>query len=154
MKRLVSVNEKGLRVGQDHPQAKLSDLEVEALIRDRGPEDAPLLSYGKLARKYGISKSGVRDILTGRRRGGEFVLVEKPVRDKKVRVNLRLSLSARATLIRLGGGQWLERQMVRVISVARAHHVNPGELKVSIEAPSRGSSPRVASQKPRTLASF
>lgn len=68
MKRRIYVNEIGYRIGEDHQNAKLSDAQVEALIIDRGPEDAPTMSYAKLAKRYGISKSGARDIIKGNRR--------------------------------------------------------------------------------------
>lgn len=111
--RYVATNDRGLRIGQDHPNAKLTDLEVEALIRDRGPEDDPLMSYSALAEKYGISKSGVRHILIGDRRGQAQRLVkkqetERSFKDSKVRMDLRVSLRARAIVHRLGGGRWLE----------------------------------------------
>ncbi|HRB09630.1 MAG TPA: hypothetical protein PLH47_05600 [Ottowia sp.] len=93
--------------------ARLSDREVDQLIADRGSDDAPRMSYTQLAQKWGISKSSVRDILIGRRRGQIGPSVEKPESKKskrpKVRVNLRIGLHARAKLHRLGGGAWLER---------------------------------------------
>ena len=111
--RRVQVNEIGKRIGEGHHMARLSDREVEQLIADRGPEDAPRMSYTQLAQKWGISKSSVRDILIGRRRGQIGPSVEKPESKKskrpKVRVNLRIGLRARAKLHRLGGGAWLER---------------------------------------------
>ena len=111
----VRVNEVGRRIGEGHHMARLSDAEVEQLINDRGPDDAPRMSYTQLARKYGISKSSVRDILIGRRRGqiGPSVVRPDPKRPKrqKVRVNLRISLHARAKLHRLGGSLWLEKMI-------------------------------------------
>lgn len=109
----VRVNEVGRRIGEGHHMARLSDAEVEQLIADRGPEDAPRMSYSELATKYGISKSSVRDILIGRRRGQIGPSVDKPQSKKakrpKVRVNLSIGLHARAKLHRLGGGAWLEK---------------------------------------------
>lgn len=111
---LVSVNEQGRRIGQDHPRGKLTDAEVESLIRDRGPEEAPEMSYSELATKWGISKSGVRDLLTGRRRGQAKRMVVKVAtnhvqpNEQKVRVDLRVTLRARAILHRLGGGKVIE----------------------------------------------
>lgn len=52
-KRLVGVNERGLRVGQDHQRAKITDRDVE-LIRQMH-EDG--LSYRLLAEKFEISKT-------------------------------------------------------------------------------------------------
>jgi hypothetical protein len=117
--KLISTNYRGLRIGQDHPNAKLTDVEVEALIRDRGPDEAPLMSYSQLAVKYGISKSGVRFIIIGERRcqARRYVKKEESARsfvDKKVRVNLLVSLRARAILHRLGGGRWINAIAVHV----------------------------------------
>jgi hypothetical protein len=118
-RRYVATNERGYRIGQDHHKAVLTDIEVEALVRDRGPDDAPLMSYSQLAVRYGISKSGARDIIKGNRRGQSQRLVQKDgdgVKDapKKVRVNLKVSLRARAILHRLGGGAWIDAIAERV----------------------------------------
>jgi DNA-directed RNA polymerase sigma subunit (sigma70/sigma32) len=59
----VQVNERGQRIGQGHRRAVLTDAEVERLLEDRGPEDAPRRSYAQLAKKYRVSKSSVRDIV-------------------------------------------------------------------------------------------
>lgn len=64
MKKLIGVNDRGLRVGQDHQRAKLSDAAVE-LIR-RLHEDG--MSYRVIAEKFEIAKSTVQDICTYRRR--------------------------------------------------------------------------------------
>ncbi len=66
--RNVGVNDRGLRVGQDHQNAKLTDAEVELLLKLRA-EDRAFWSYRLLAEKFEISKRSVRDYLTGRRRG-------------------------------------------------------------------------------------
>jgi hypothetical protein len=111
--RLAQVNDAGRRIGEGHHMARLSDREVDQLIADRGSDDAPRMSYSELATKYGISKSSVRDILIGRRRGQIGPSVDKPKSKKakrpKVRVNLSIGLHARAKLHRLGGGAWLEK---------------------------------------------
>lgn len=109
----ITVNEKGMRVGQSHPNAVLSDVEVEALILDRGPDDAPTMSYRELAEKWGVSKSSVRDMLIGRRRGQtkkevDGVETSKRAKQKKIRVDLRVTLRARALLHKLGGGKWID----------------------------------------------
>ena len=64
MKRMVAVNEQGLRIGDSHGNAKLSNREVELLLtlREEG------WSYRKLADKFEISKGHARDICKGRRR--------------------------------------------------------------------------------------
>lgn len=61
----LGVNENGLRVGQDHQNAKLSDREVD-LIR-RLHEDG--MSYKRLADKFGVAKSTVASIVKYQRRG-------------------------------------------------------------------------------------
>lgn len=79
-KRFVGVNDQGLRVGQDHQNAKLTDAEVELLLRLRA-EDRAFWSYRRLAEKFEVSKSAVRDYVTGRRRGQvaiEFRVVRVP----------------------------------------------------------------------------
>lgn len=114
----VTINENGLRIGQDHPKAVLSDSEVEALINDRGDEDAPLMSYSQLAKKWGISKSSVRDILIGRRRGQAKKSVKRPgtnhAPQKKVRLRVSVSLHARAMLHRVGASQLIDALAKRV----------------------------------------
>jgi IS30 family transposase len=65
MSRVVGVNERGLRVGEDHQHARLTDHEVELIrqLHDQG------VSYKKLADKFGVGKSTVADIVKFRRRG-------------------------------------------------------------------------------------
>lgn len=128
-RKFIATNERGYRIGQDHPKAVLTDIEVDALIRDRGPEEAPLMSYSKLAERYGISKSGVRDILIGRRRGQPQRLVKAEdgatkASAKKVRVNLKVTLRARAILHRLGGGAWIDAIAERVDAELRCARVD------------------------------
>lgn len=109
----VQVNERGLRIGQSHPNARLTDAEVEQLLADRGPDHAPLMSLSALATKWGMSKSGVKAIVDGKHRCQIGQVTKKaPTRKsapKKVRVKLTVSLHARAKLHRLGGGAWLEK---------------------------------------------
>lgn len=113
--RQVRVNERGLRIGESHPNAKLTDADVERLIADRGHEQKPLLSLSRLAARYGVSKSCVKDILDGRRRGQVGPVVVRQAGRKphvhKVRVKLSISLHHRAKLHRLGGSAWLERKL-------------------------------------------
>lgn len=68
-KRMVGVNERGLRVGQDHQRAKLTDRDVE-LIRELHEGG---MSYGKIAVKFEVGKSTVQDICTFRRRASAAV---------------------------------------------------------------------------------
>jgi hypothetical protein len=62
MFRKVGVTEKGLRVGEYHPKAKLTDHEVDLLLklRDAG------LKYSELMEKFEIPKATVKNICTGR----------------------------------------------------------------------------------------
>lgn len=64
MRVVVAVNERGKRIGEDHPRAVLTNAEVDRLLvlREEG------LSYGKLARMFDVSKSSVRYYCKGERR--------------------------------------------------------------------------------------
>ncbi len=62
MKITVAVNERGQRVGDSHPRAKLTNREVDLLLQLREEEG---WSYNQLADKFEISKSGVRRICNG-----------------------------------------------------------------------------------------
>ncbi|NYT45128.1 hypothetical protein H0A64_09870 [Alcaligenaceae bacterium] len=63
-KRVVGVNDRGLRVGDSHHKARLTDSEVDLLLalRDEG------WSYRALAEKFDISKSSAHKICQGHRR--------------------------------------------------------------------------------------
>ena len=61
----IKVNERGLRVGESHPRAVLSDHEVELMLELR--EDG--YSYGWLAKKFEVHKQTVAKICQGVRRG-------------------------------------------------------------------------------------
>lgn len=62
--REVAINEAGLRIGEDHQNAKYSNGEIEMVLslRDDGK------SYGEIGRLVEMPKSTVRDIIKGRRR--------------------------------------------------------------------------------------
>lgn len=64
-KRLVGVNSLGIRVGEDHHNAKLTDAEVE-IIRELRREG---WSYDRLAVKFEVSKSLIRYISQYKLRG-------------------------------------------------------------------------------------
>lgn len=64
MKKLIGVNDRGLRVGQDHQRAKLSDAAVE-LIRQLHEGG---MSYRVIAEKFDISKAQVCYICRYKRR--------------------------------------------------------------------------------------
>lgn len=52
MRLRVAINEDGLRIGEDHPNAKLTDSEVDLVrrLREEG------LTYSQLADKFEVSK--------------------------------------------------------------------------------------------------
>lgn len=68
---VVTYNERGNRIGESNPRAKLTDHEVD-LIREMREERCPDGSYryslGFLALRFKIPKSTVQDICSGRRR--------------------------------------------------------------------------------------
>ncbi len=64
-KRLVGVNEQGIRVGEDHQRATLTDADVE-LMRQLREDDG--LTYDQLAQRFEVSRRHVRDIVNYRKR--------------------------------------------------------------------------------------
>lgn len=60
-RRVVKVNERGLRIGEDHGRAKLSDAEVELLLRLRREG----WGYRRLAAKFEICRSAAKRICLG-----------------------------------------------------------------------------------------
>ena len=111
MKTWVRVNEDGRRIGESHPQAVLSDVEVDALLAER--EAGATLS--ELARRWGLSKSGVKGIVDGRRRGqvGPRVM-RRPARVALVSVCVVLTLQERSRFERIGGVRWLRETLATV----------------------------------------
>jgi hypothetical protein len=91
------------RVGEAHPRAVLTDDEIDRMLEDRGPDNAPKMSYRQLAARYGVSKSCVRDIISGSRRGR--IAAQREI----VKLEIAVSLPTRAKIMRRGGAQWLER---------------------------------------------
>lgn len=68
-KRVVGVNEKGRRVGEDHQRAKLSDHDVDLIRELHEPSDESTpLGYGAIAKKFACAKATIRDICKARRR--------------------------------------------------------------------------------------
>ena len=65
MKKQIGINERGLRIGEDHQNAKLTDAEVD-MVRELHAEG---LSYKTLALKFDVSKSLIRYIVQYKRRG-------------------------------------------------------------------------------------
>lgn len=72
------MNENGRRVGDYHPNARISDGDVELLLEMR--EEG--WGYRRLAAKFEVSKNLVRMICAGKRR------CSRPERWKKVHVSL------------------------------------------------------------------
>jgi len=64
MKKPLSINELGRRIGESHPGAKLTDAEVELVheLLEGG------MSFAKVAEKFNVSKSCIQKIADGSRR--------------------------------------------------------------------------------------
>lgn len=64
MKLVVGVNEKNRRVGESHPQAKLTDADVDRMLalREQG------VGWGTLAKIFDVSKSHARRVCLGHKR--------------------------------------------------------------------------------------
>jgi DNA invertase Pin-like site-specific DNA recombinase len=76
MQKTVAVNDAGLRIGEDHPNSKLTDAEVE-LIRSLHESG---MSYATLAEKFEVSRWTIGRICRYERRG------QIPARFKAVHV--------------------------------------------------------------------
>lgn len=74
--RYIGTNDRGLRVGQFHHKAKLTDAEVDQ-VRDL--HEFAGWGYLKIARTYGVSKSNVAQICRYEKRT-EMVTSWKPVK--------------------------------------------------------------------------
>ena len=76
MQKTVAVNDAGLRIGEDHPNAKLTDAEVERIrsLHEDG------MSYGALAEKFEVSRWAIGRICRYERRA------QTPGRFKNVHV--------------------------------------------------------------------
>lgn len=57
-RRIVAINELGIRIGEDHQRAKLTDAEVD-LMRQLNEEG---MSYSVLAEKFEVGKTTVAEI--------------------------------------------------------------------------------------------
>ena len=109
MKTWVRVNEDGRRIGESHPQAVLSDVEVDALLAER---DAGA-TLSELARRWRLSKSGVKGIVDGRRRGQVGPKVQREATKREhVLVRLNLTLQERSLLRRRGGSAFVKRMLL------------------------------------------
>ncbi|CAB3648548.1 hypothetical protein CEY09_05385 [Achromobacter marplatensis] len=76
MTRVVGINELGLRVGEDHHRATLTDHDVELMREIRETEG---LGYKRLAKMFDVSVAHVRNIVHYR------VRVQVPTRWKTLR---------------------------------------------------------------------
>ena len=63
--REIRLNEAGRRIGESHPNTKLTDHDVELILAlvDAG------LSYTEVAEKFEVSKRCIQHIVSGRTRG-------------------------------------------------------------------------------------
>ena len=117
-KRRVMVNANGVRMGEGHHKAVLTDAEVLQLLADRGPDEAPTMTYPQLAKRYGVSKSCVASLVQGRTRelAGTIVARVRVVEPNQAMVvaEIRLSLADRALLARLGGSKWVRKALASV----------------------------------------
>lgn len=57
--RLIATNDRGYRIGESHPNAKITDKEVEE-IRDL--HEFASMGYTEIARNYGVKKSIIAEI--------------------------------------------------------------------------------------------
>lgn len=81
---LVGVNGGGRRVGDYHPNAKLSDGDVELILGMHSEG----WGYKRLAQKFDVTPSAVRHICKGRNRG------QRPERWKRVEVKTAMPTPA------------------------------------------------------------
>lgn len=131
-KKPIRVNERGIRIGESHPNARLSDVEVELLLGDRLYGN---MSLGALATKWGLSKSGVKKICDGTCRGqvGPRKVAFETAKPKlpKVRVKLSVPITVRAKIHRLGGAAWVEK----VVKDEKEPAKKPGEAEIRLSLP-------------------
>ena len=67
--RMVAVNDRGDRLGEDHPRAKLTNADIDLIRELADPSDgAKPLSHRQIAEKFEISRGTVGDIVSCRRR--------------------------------------------------------------------------------------
>lgn len=78
MPKLIAVNERGCRIGQDHHRARLSDDQVDE-IRELYEYDPDTWSTRRLAKRFGVTRSLIYRIVTYR------VRAQHPVRFKRLK---------------------------------------------------------------------
>jgi Mor family transcriptional regulator len=64
VKKYIFVNDRGYRIGECHHNAKLSDHDVDLMLKMRDEGD----TYANLAKWFEVSRSCIADICKGRRR--------------------------------------------------------------------------------------
>ena len=75
--RVVKVNDHGLRIGDDHPRAKLTDREVDHLLELR-ESDPEFWSYARPAEAFDISMSPAPNICRGTPRNPTAISCRPP----------------------------------------------------------------------------
>ena len=73
MKKVIALNDRGRRIGEGHPRAKLLDREVEQVLALL----ATGMSYVAVAEKFDVSKSCIAHIASGRRRSQAIETVRR-----------------------------------------------------------------------------
>lgn len=76
---MLAVNERGLRIGEDHQNAVLTNREVEMLLELRITDR---LGYRRLSAMFDVSKAQVRRIISGQQRS-QLVAVYRVADAKK-----------------------------------------------------------------------
>lgn len=59
--KIVGLNDKGFRIGEDHPQAKLTDQHVDVI---RELHESGTMGYLRIARIFKVSKNAIKKIVT------------------------------------------------------------------------------------------
>lgn len=98
MRKTIALNERGRRIGESHPRAKLLDYEVEQVLAllDAG------LSYAEVARKFDVGKSCVAHIAAGQFRFQAGCLVDNlTLDDPRVKIRVRVKVAMQGS--RLNG---------------------------------------------------
>lgn len=81
---LVAVNANGVRIGESHPRARLTDWEVE-LIRQLHEDLEEPIGYRRLAAIFEVSKRTIRDVCAYRRRAETVAAWVEPRQEKRKR---------------------------------------------------------------------
>ena len=76
MAKLIGVDEKGYRVGESHPKAKLSDAQVEQI---RSLYEEGFVSYRTLAKWFGVPRTTIAGICSYTRRFGVLAAFKEAI---------------------------------------------------------------------------